>query len=289
MYQSILVPLDGSDFSAAALPVAAALARRTGATLQLAIVHDPSMYLHFKPGELTTFNKAELDNKCASLRAWVEEQAASISNTGVRAHGTYLEGTIVEAIAEHAELTNANLVVMTTHARDGLDRLRVGSIAASFIAQSPVPVFLVRPSGPEAPSPGHELPTGSLLVPLDGSSFAEAILPVAAEFARALSLSIELISVCASSAIIATRAYLESAVAKLNPAPAIAAKITVLDESAAARALIDYAAQTHPAAIAMATHGRSGFVRLVLGTVTEKVLKGVEQPLLVYRPDEAST
>jgi nucleotide-binding universal stress UspA family protein len=52
MYKTILVPFDGSALSARAMPVAVALARRTGARLILALVHDPSAYIPFVPGEL---------------------------------------------------------------------------------------------------------------------------------------------------------------------------------------------------------------------------------------------
>lgn len=284
MYQSILVPLDGSAFSAAALPVAAAFARRTGAELHIVTVFDPSAFLNFRAAgsTLPAFTPSIADEQRRAMLASVQERAASIANTGVRASGTLLEGTIVEALAEHAETTNADLVIMTTHGRSGLDRLRLGSVATSFLSRSPVPVFLVRPTGADAPQPGHELPTGALLVPLDGSAFAESILHHAAQFANAVGLSLELVAASAPADAQSNRNYLER-VANTIKVP-VPPKVTVLSESSAAQALIDYAAQTHPGALAMATHGRSGIVRLVLGSVTEKVLTGVHQPLLVYRP-----
>lgn len=286
MYQSILVPLDGSVFSAAALPVAAAFARRTGAELHLVTIYDPSAFLNFAPGRIgmPSFTPTTVDEECRNLLASVQEQAASITNTGLKATGTLLEGTIVEALAEHAEATNASLVIMTTHGRSGIDRLRLGSVATSFLSRSPVPVFLVRPTGADAPQAGHELPTGTLLVPLDGSPFAKGILQHAVPFANALGLSLELVSAGAANDAQTNHNYLERVASELKPAPAIAPKITVLSAPSAARALVDYAAETHPGALAMATHGRSGIVRLVLGSVMESVLTGVNQPLLVYRP-----
>ena len=287
MYQSILVPLDGSVFSAAALPVAAAFARRTGARLHLVTVYDPSSFLHFTPGDvnMATFTPAAVDDRCERLRSSVTEQAASISSTGINATGTYLEGTIVEALAEHIELTNADLVIMTTHGRSGVDRLRLGSVASSVLSRSPVPVMLLRPIGAESPHAGYELPTGTLLLPLDGSPFAETMLAPAAQFASALGLAVDVVAVCTPLATQSTRRYLERVADKLNSAPSIAPTITVLSETSAARALIDYVAQSHPAVIAMATHGRSGILRLVLGSVTAKVLRRTQQPMLLYRPE----
>lgn len=305
MYQTIFVPLDGSEFSARALPVAAALARRTGARLVLAVVFDPSMFLRFTPGEATvpSFDQQLVERQCNQARAWVEEQAASIANTGLAATGVLLEGTIVEALAEHALAINADIVVMTTHGRSGVNRLWLGSVAGTYIARSLAPVFLVRPSGHDAPTPGHELPTGRLLVPLDGSAFAESAIPHAVQFAAALGLDIELVSVVTPVAapmalfgedalvvderLIASQeqasaTYLSAVAAGMEPHPVT----TQLSSMIAASALIDYAGASNPGAIALATHGRSGLARVMLGSVADKLLRGIEQPLLVFHPPE---
>lgn len=310
MYQSILVALDGSEFSASALPSASALARRCGARLHLVAVFDPSTMLHFAPGEasIPVFDVTVADERCAELRASVEEYAASISNTGVPASGVLLEGTVVEALAEHAVATNADLVIMTTHGRGGLDRLRLGSVASSFLGRSPVPVFLVRPKGADAPTPGHELPTGTLLVTLDGSKFAESILPHASRFAKALGIEMELVRVAEPAstpmALFGADAlvvedfvsmdeeaeafkYLQEHASRLSSGKT--PSIKVLADSSAARAIVNYARESSAGVMALATHGRSGLVRIILGSVADKVLQGVEQPILVYRPsDDAS-
>ena len=310
MYQSILVALDGSEFSASALPTAAALARRSGARLHLVVVYDPSTMLHFTPGEasIPVFDSTIADKRCAELKSWVEEQAASITNTGVSAVGTMVEGTVIEALAEQAVATAADLVIMTTHGRSGLDRLRLGSIASSFLGRSPVPVFLVRPTGPDAPSAGRELPSGALLVTLDGSTFAESIIPHAAAFAKAVGLKLHLVRVAepASTPLalfgadvlvvedfvsqdeeVEALRYLEAQSSQL---PADQKPIIkVLTDASGARAIVHYARELNPGVIALATHGRSGFVRLLLGSVADKVLQGVEQPILVYRPSDDVT
>ncbi|MEO7999626.1 MAG: universal stress protein [Gemmatimonadaceae bacterium] len=310
MYQSILVALDGSEFSASALPTAAALARRTGGRLNLVVVFDPSTMLHFAPGEATipVFDVSVADKRCAELRGWVEEQAASISNTGVPASGAMLEGTVVEALAEHAIATNAELVIMTTHGRGGFDRLRLGSVASSFLGRSPVPVFLVRPTGSDAPTPGHELPTGTLLVTLDGSKFAESMLPHASRFANALGMDVELVRVAEPGstplALFGADAlvvedfvtldeeaeafqYLKEQASHLTVSKT--AKVKVLAETSSSRAIVNYARESDAGAIALATHGRSGLVRIILGSVADKVLRGAEQPMLVYRPSDDAT
>ncbi|MEO7362239.1 MAG: universal stress protein, partial [Gemmatimonadaceae bacterium] len=293
MYQTILVALDGSEFSASALPSAAALARRCSAQLHLVVVFDPSTMLNFAPGEVAipVYDATIAEKRCAELKGWVEEQAASISNTGVSAIGTLLEGTVIEALAEHAILLAADLVIMTTHGRGGLDRLRLGSVASSFLGRSPVPVFLVRPTGPDAPSAGRELPTGTLLVTLDGSAFAEAMLPHATRFANAAGLKVELLRVAEPAftplSLFGPNALvIENFVGQDEEGVALsylqqlagqttsdsAPSIKVLSDTSAARAIVNYVQETSPGAIAIATHGRSGLVRLFLGSVANKVL-----------------
>ena len=305
MYQSILVALDGSEFSAAALPAAAALARRCDAKLHLVAVYDPSTMLHFTPGEasLPAYDASVADDRCKTLRLWVAEQAASISNTGLTADGVLLEGTVAEALAEHVVTTNAELVIMTTHGRSGLDRLRLGSVVSSFLGRATVPVFLVRPTGDGAPTPGHELPTDRLLITLDRSAFAESMLPHATRFAEALNLDIELLTVVEPVAtplalfgadalavedFVSTDEELDAHQyladqARLHSLKSIPA-ITVLTDSSPARAIVNYVRESHPGVVTLATHSRPGLVRLLLGSVADSVLQGVQQPMLVYRP-----
>ena len=56
----------------------------------------------------------------------------------------------------------------------------------------------------------------------------------------------------------------------------------------AARAILDEAEAMHAGAIAIATHGRGGIVRLFLGSVADELLRHSPLPMLVYRPDEAA-
>ena len=79
--------------------------------------------------------------------------------------------------------------------------------------------------------------------------------------------------------------YLERTARTLTPAAAV----MVLQDALPARALIEYAQESQPGAIALATHGRSGLARLVSGSVADKLLRGAEQPLLVLHPSASSS
>lgn len=299
MYRTLLVPIDGSADSARVLPVAAALARRTGARLHVALVHDPSAFIPFVPGEVSVpVYDAEVEQEFRRRDdRLLQEAVASLTQAGVAAEGALLEGTVVEALVEHATAIGAELVVMATHGHGGFTRLRLGSVATAFLHHTPAPVFLVR-STPEEASPG--LPTGPLLVTLDGSPFAEAILPHARTFAEATGMAMGLVGVVVphavpmapfgAEALLADPSVLEAEeqglaqylqrMARSCPAGTTVHAVT---DMAVARAIIDEAGRQHAGALAIATHGRGGLKRLVLGSVADEVLTHATYPMLVYR------
>ena len=308
MYKTILVPLDGSTFSAKAIPVAAALAKRSGAALHLVTVLDPSAYVPFVPGEVLV---PVMDTDALSARRNADEAAmSSVATTlaaeGVRATSRVIEGTVVEALSEHATAVGADLVIMTTHGRSGLERLWLGGVATSFLHRAPCPVFLVRPSGETGPDPAAPLPIGTLLVPLDGSRFADTIVPHAVVFSQSVGVPICLFTVAIPNAIpmapFGTHALLadegdltrreDDARKRLGTLAASlpeGATMDVATDMTAARAIIEKATSCGSGVIAMATHGRTGIARLVMGSVADAVLRSAPQAMLLYRPTDLET
>ena len=300
MYKTILVPFDGSVLSARALPVAVALAHRTGASLHLALVHDPSAYIPFVPGEVAIpVYDAELvsEHRKADQGA-LDAAVAELTAQGVSVSGVLLEGTIVEALVEHAQAARVDLTVMTTHGRSGFERLRLGSVSTAYLTRATAPVYLVRGAGSDAPP---EPPVGTLLCTLDGSPFAEAILPHAKAFAEATGLTMALLSVAVphampmapfgAEALLADdsaleleeagrRAYLGRIAAQCPTGTTVHA----VTDMSISRAIIEEATRTSAGALAIATHGRGGFKRLVLGSVADEVIRHTHSPVLVYRP-----
>lgn len=303
MLRTILVPLDGSAFSAKALPVAAAIAARTGAVLHVVSVLDPSAYVPFVPGEVLVpvMDTDALNARRETDEAAVKAEADRLVHDGVTATGRLLEGTVVEALAEYAVEISADLVLMTTHGRSGLERLWLGSVATSFLQRAPCPVYLVRPSGD---SSGVVLPSGTMLVPLDGSAFGDSMLPRAAEFAKALGLSMRLFTVTIPNAIpmapFGTEALLadegdltrqeheaRQRLETLAAALPVPASAEVTTDMTATRAILEQAEASDVGLIAMATHGRTGLARFVMGNVADAVLRGAPKPMLLYRPMDA--
>lgn len=305
MYKSILVPFDGSGHSARALPVAAALAKRTGAAVQLAIVHDPSAYIPFVPGEVAIpmydqeVVHAHRDRDQHALDAAV----AHLQAQGLRATGVLLDGTIVEALEEHLAASGADLVIMTTHGRSGYARLRLGSVASAFITRATAPVLLVRGAGSEGEDT-TALPSGTLVCTLDGSAFAESVLPHARTFAEATGMRMHLVAVSVphsiSMAPFGTEALLadDSALAAeehgredylrrmLDRCPPDTTFDAITDMSVA-KGILEATDRVRGGAIAMATHGRGGFKRFVLGSTADEVIRQAHTPLLIHRPTES--
>ena len=299
MYQTLLVPFDGSAPSARSLPLAVAIARHTGAAVRVAIVHDPSAYIRFVPGEVAvpTFDEGTITAHREHDQHLLDATVERLRGLGLNASGALLEGTTVEALVEHAQQIGADLTIMGTHGRSGFERLRLGSIATAYLTRSTTPVLLV----PHAAEHDAEIRPGSaLLCPLDGSPFSEAMLPHARVFSEALGLRMHLIGVAVPHAIPmapfgaealladneALKAetwgreeYLAKVAAQCPPGTTWAA----LNDMSVARAVEDAARDLDAGAIAMATHGRGGFKRLLLGSVTDEVLRSTPIPTLVYR------
>jgi nucleotide-binding universal stress UspA family protein len=143
-----------------------------------------------------------------------------------------------------------------------------------------------------------------ILVPLEGSTVAENVLPLARSFAGALHVPVQLLTVL-DVAEIARRipakqnvalgtllgdttrrcdSYLES-VAKHFPLGRVHYGV---QRGSAAEVIIESAAADKDTLIAMATHGRSGLDRWLLGSVAEKVLRAASNPLLLVRAKETA-
>lgn len=299
MYKKLLVPFDGSPFSARAWPIAAALARSTGATLHLVLVHDPSSYIPFVAGEVAipVYDAEFVHERRADDQRALDAEAATLSSQGVVVSSRLLEGTTIEALLEYAQEIGADLTVMTTHGRGGFERLRLGSVASAYLVRTPMPVLLV----PGTTDAAAVVPSGALLCPLDGSAFSESVVPHARAFADALGVPMSLFAVTVPHAmpmapmgtgLLADPGALEAEslgrteylTRMLAQCPADSTTNATTDLSVG-RAILDEATRTGAGAIAMASHGRSGLLRLVLGSVADEVVQHANLPVLLYRPE----
>jgi nucleotide-binding universal stress UspA family protein len=223
-------------------------------------------------------------------------------SSGLQISTVLIEGPIGPTLVEYAQDMGADLVAMTTHGRGGLRGAWLGSVADHLIRSLQVPVIVVRAQ--EAPADIPRPKIREILVPLDGSPLAEAALVPASAMAKLFGAELLLVQVVwplsAGSLLPVpfpagydnevigvqrkeTQEYLDS-VAKDLRERGVAAKATVVVGHNVAEALLDLAHPQRIDLVAIATHGRGGIRRLMLGSVADKLIRGAGPPALVVRP-----
>ena len=300
-FRSILVPLDGSDLAEQALPLALRIAQRTRGKLRLVLVHQ----LASAPVDVVSakmFTSVELATR-KSERAYLRGVQARLREGGARlSSAVILTGAVGPALATHVRELGVDLVVMATHGRGGLRRAWLGSVADHLIRHLNVPVLMVRPKEEGMPQEGK--PANQILVPLDGSPLAEEALGPAAELARLWDAELTLLQIVypvilSSDAILPVPSaydeeltglyrtqvqdYLHDLVEQLKAEGLRAAGVAVVGWNAA-DSILEAAHGPRVAGIVLATHGRGGLRRLALGSVADKLVRGANVPVLVYRP-----
>jgi nucleotide-binding universal stress UspA family protein len=303
MLRTILVPLDGSTFGEHALPLALDVARRAAARLELAhvcVVPAP-LFTEPRPNMESPLDARAL----ARSRAYLDRVVQRIGTTaGVPVAATLLEGGVADALEAHANSREVDLVVMTTHGRGPLSRLWLGSVADQLLRRLPMPLLLMRPGDAE---PHFDRPRvmRHMLIPLDGSPDAEQVLGPALELGGLVDADYTLLHVVEPLLFAGddfagfqaqavdgllferlkeeARAYLEGMAQRLRArVPRVQTRLVV--HSQPAGAILDEARAPAIDLIALATHGRGGLVRMLVGSTADKVVRGASIPVLVYRP-----
>lgn len=306
MFRTVLVPFDGSSFGDQAVPMAVAIARRTGATLHLLHVHVPAIPLSAM-GEVSplSIDPAWEREGRERERAHLTEVADGVrEQERLQVAATLLDGIVPDAILAHAGDIDADLIVMATHGRGGVSRAWLGSVADEIMRRTTIPVLLVRPEAVEGEAPRIVPSLGRVLVPLDGSPLAEQVLDAARSLAEATDGELVLLRVTSppylttfapDAPIIviddqmlaaereeATR-YLDHIAAELREA-GLRVETMLVQHARPAQAILVAAANARVGTVAIATHGRGGLARLFLGSVADKVIRGGSRTTLVVRP-----
>ena len=152
IYTKILLPLDGSNFSATALPHAKELARRYDAELVLfqAIQGAPGYVAAGEPGMMTTVaigpENEDIMRTVDLVRRSLEETADGLRKQQVKASIATQVGNPAECIVDYAANHKIDLIVMSTHGRTGLARWAFGSVAMKVIQAAACPVLTIRPA-----------------------------------------------------------------------------------------------------------------------------------------------
>jgi nucleotide-binding universal stress UspA family protein len=291
----VLVPLDGSELAAKALPFAELLCRQLSAELHLVTVV-PLLVIPYIGGQAyipeDVYVQLEADRNVAANQ--VLEQAA----TAARAQGLQVQTHLARGDAAAALLSIASelqvaLVVMTTHGRTGFVRFTLGSVADKVVRGGASPVLLVRSSAADSLSP-HDIQLAHALVPLDGSPLAEepltSLVPV---LAGSVLREVTLLRVAdprdGESGHRACETYLHSLrkrlVDLLGDRDCVISVLVRSNDNPAATIVADAENAQDGACdlVLMSTRGEAGIGRWAFGGVTDRVLRDGQIPLLLVQ------
>ena len=301
MFTRIMLPLDGSPLAECALPYAESLARATRAKLILVRAASARTLPGADPSgdQLGVIIDAE---------SYLASVAQRLGERGVETETAVPYGDAAGWIVDEIRIRRADAIVMATHGRSGLGRWVYGSVAEEVLAHSPVPVMLVRAWQCQT-NPRELASHPRVLVPLDGSPFAEAAIDTALSVVEGLGGEIILSEVVPVPTHVVTAedgkviSYLDQQeeafrreandylyavgqrISVRAPGVKVSTDVKVGDP---AESITQTAHEREVALIAMATHGRTGIGRLLLGSVAGQVLRHGNVALLLVRPEAVS-
>lgn len=314
MFQRILVPLDGSLRAEQALPMAARLARASGGAVLLVRVVGPPIDYGGGLAQAPLMTEQVIETELDQANSYLKRVTQAPLLAGVETQAEVMFGFPVQHILDVAGSRAADLIVMCSHGRTGFTRWVLGSVAHQLIHQNLLPVIVLR-EGTPVPLADAAHPF-SVLVPLDGSPLAETALVPAVNLVAALAApgqgALHLVQVVKRFSATAEEGFISQLNAEAlergkeylarvkvslqEKDPWLTIKWSVALDSDVAGAIIrigEHGQQGEGGErfgacdlVAMSTHGRGGLERLVMGSVTERVLGATKLPLLVVRPEK---
>ena len=279
LMMKVLLPLDGSPEAEAVIPCALNLAQRLHASIDLVQVTEGySLRAPELPSELAREMQQRGQQRAQS---YLHACAPRFAPRPVHCHA--IEGLARTEISRVAAQVGSHLIVMATHGREGVSRWLLGSVAEAVTRQSSCPVLLMR-----APAPSESL-FRHILLPLDGSKGSLDFLPLLPVFLapggrvtllRSVDLSLYPILDSHSDLI---REYFQLLKSDLGRVQYRGLDFeVVVQEGDPVEAILGWSAQHRCDLIALSSHGRSGLQHLWLGSVTEKVARHANCPVLVF-------
>lgn len=313
MFGRILVPLDGTKHSERAIPVAARIARASKGTVIFVGVVLPAVEFgtysveHTIPLKPGAFERRE--EAMTSYLASLSEVYAS-ELVGINTETDLAIGAAASEIEAAARAEQADLIVLCSHGETGLKRWFFGSVTQHMAHHSPVPVLVLNEQAMEEENELQEMAHPlRILVPLDGSALAETALRPAVQLLTALGLPLQgelhlvrVVDLPSAYGRMKSQAHITDTMQEEARQEAerymniiterckleFAALGFHLQITSSVISNIDVAGTIvkeaeHYDLIALATHGRGGLRRLVMGSVAEQVLGVTKRPLLIIR------
>ncbi|HTI13502.1 MAG TPA: universal stress protein [Dictyobacter sp.] len=311
-FQRILVPLDGSERAEQALPVAAHIARTYGGSIVIMQAIAPSF-------SSTRYATGVTDEALAQTHHYLKLKTEQYDVSDLPITSQVFVGPPAEMIFTAAHLNESDLIVMCSHGETGFKRWIRGSVAQKVTRSSSVPVFVLYDG--DQPLWQHTIGTHHpvrIMVPLDGSPLAEKVLAPAAYLSTCFSApapgSLHLVRIIHLPATFeygqqdsvaeaiqqetpAAEEYLHTIAKRLHTGELahlnLQVTTTVDHDLDIGTRLLKVATQSEAAnacdVIALTTHGRSGFSRLMMGSVAEQLVNEAQLPIFVLHSTNTRT
>jgi len=278
----ILCPVDFSNHSAAALRAAGSLAKLSEAEVTVLHARRLDTPVYFTASQISSL-RAQLKQSERAARRYITRFADQHLPETVRRSIVLKEEEPVMAILDTVRDTSPDLIVLGTHGRTGLEKIRLGSVAESVLAHAPGPVLTI---GPHAVTKIlHNLgPIQRILCPVDTSAGASDLAQYAAMLAEIYKAQLTLIRVLEPKAAadfeIAQKAQDELCDWVDKQVRGRCSARHVIRSGHAAQQIIDLAETSKANLIVLGRSARDFLGALFFGKTTEEVIRGAPCPVL---------
>ncbi|MFO8010763.1 MAG: universal stress protein [Dehalococcoidia bacterium] len=301
MNERLLVPLDGSKLAEVALPYAEEIAGKMGCSIILLMVVDSE-------GQNHELYQSYMGAIARTARYNAERHTGTPAGREITISTEILIGNAEEQIVDYAERKHIDMIVMATHGRSGINRWALGSVANKLVRAASCAVVLVR-AGNGHSDVRKQGAIRKVLVPLDGSEESETIIPYIEKLGSSGDIESVLLRVVEETR---SPTPADSVAIEMPYEPAekggevdeadryLRAMAGALEEKGVvaryevktgdpADEVIKYAVEIGAGLTAMSTHGRSGILRWIMGSVADRVLHYGDTALMLVRMPGAVT
>jgi nucleotide-binding universal stress UspA family protein len=267
--EKLLLASDGSEFSEGAIREAINLAKTFSSKLYIiSVAETPDIRAYNYP--LVAFEKLEVITRqhLESVRERAEKEGLVCEIIERRGPETY------KYIIDEAAKNNVEMIIMGRHGRTRLMRIMMGSVTAKTIGHAPCKVLVV----PSVTRITFE----KILIPTDGSIFSELASREAISIAKRTKSSLIALSVAKKDENLPVAEVSVGMVKEVAEKEGIKVEALTL-KGEPYEVIVDTAEKKKAGFIVVGSHGRSGIERLLMGSVTERVIGHAGCPVLVVR------
>jgi len=264
----LLIASDGSEFSINAIREAINLAKICSSKLIAVSVVKTNLEFESILPQVVEKDEQKAIKHLESVKAQAKKEGVDCTTIVTLSEEPYQD------IVDHASKNNVDMIIMGTHGKTGMKRLMMGSVTAKVIGHAPCNILVFPPNA--------KVECKNVLIATDGSKYSEAAASEALGIAKRCGSSLTVISVASSDAEITSA---KDNVKKVSEAAEKEGVKTtsVVTKGKPYEAIIETSKQKKADLIIVGSHGRTGLDRLLMGSVTERVIGHAEAAVLVVK------